>query len=160
MVARNAGGFETRWLDRAIMADAGWAGADSHVSHTGAFLFVDSAGKPLNGEARYTLTFDINDLPPTTEFWSIPVYNKFGYFVRNPINRYTINSYMLEQLHVANGKLVIYLQKEMPSDPLQLKNWLPVPEGSFRFAARFFGPKMSILDGSYRMPKPVMVEDK
>jgi hypothetical protein len=158
MLVRNEGGFETRWLDRAIMADAGWAGPDSNVAHTGAFLFVDNAGKPLSGANHYTLTFDINDLPPVTEFWSIPVYDKEGYLVRNPINRYTVNNYMLDQLHVADEKLVIYVQKEMPSDPVQLQNWLPVPEESFRFTARFYGPGMSIVDGSYKMPKPVKIE--
>jgi len=155
MVVRNDGGFKTRWLDRAIMADAGWAGPDKNIAHTGAFLFVDNDGKPLNGESRYTLTFDMKDLPPTTEFWSVPVYDKYGYVVRNSINRYTINSYMLDRLHIANDKLIIYLQKDMPNDPVQLQNWLPIPEKSFRFTARFFGPKMSIVDGSYKMPKPV-----
>jgi hypothetical protein len=159
MEVRNSGGFETQWLDRAVMADAGWAGPDRNVSHTGAFLFVDNDGKPLDGKNRYTMTFDMNDLPPVSQFWSIPIYNKDGYFVRNPIDRYTINSFMVDQkqLHAADGKLVIYVQKDKPSDPNQLKNWLPAPEGSFRFAARFYGPKMAIIDGSYKMPRPVKV---
>ncbi len=160
MEVRNAGGFETQWLDRAVMADAGWAGPDRNVSHTGAFRFVDADGKQLNSKDKYTLTFDMKDLPPCTEFWSIPIYNKDGYFVNNAINRFTINSFMLEQkqLHVEDGKLVIYVQKEKPTDPKQLKNWLPAPEGSFRFTARFYGPKMAIIDGSYQMPKPVKVK--
>ncbi len=56
------------------------------------------------------------------------------------------------------GKLVIYLQKDKPGDPNQLKNWLPTPEAGFRFAARFYGPKMGIIDGSYKMPRPVKVK--
>jgi len=160
MEVRNSGGFETQWLDRAVMADAGWAGPDRNVSHTGAFLFVDNDGKPLDGKNKYTLTFDMNNLPPVSQFWSIPIYNKDGYFVRNPINRYTINSFMVDQkqLYVADGKLVIYVQKDKPGDPNQLKNWLPAPEGSFRFTARFYGPKMAIIDGSYKMPKPMKVK--
>ena len=160
MEIRNSGGFETLWLDRAVMADAGWAGPDRNVSHTGAFLFTDSDGKPLDGKNKYTMTFDMNDLPPVSQFWSIPIYNKAGYFVRNPIDRYTINSFMIDQkqLHVADGKLVIYLQKDKPSDPNQLKNWLPAPKDGFRFAARFYGPKMAIIEASYKMPKVVMVK--
>jgi hypothetical protein len=160
MEVRNAGGFETAWLDRAVMADAGWAGPDRNVSHAGAFLFVDAAGNPLDSKNRYTLTFDMNDLPPVTQFWSVPIYNKDGYFVRNDIDRYTINSFMVDQkqLHVEGGKLIIYVQNEKPSDPNELKNWLPAPKGSFRFTARFYGPRMSIIDGSYRMPKPVKVD--
>jgi hypothetical protein len=160
MEVRNSGGFETRWMDRAVMADAGWAGPDRNVSHAGAFLFVDEGGNPLDGKNKYTITFDMNDLPPVTQFWSIPIYNKDGYFVENEIGRYTINSFMLdqEQLHVEDSNLVIYVQNEKPSDPDKLKNWLPAPEGSFRFTARFYGPKMSIVDGSYKMPKPVIVK--
>ncbi len=157
MEVRNSGGFETQWLDRAIMADAGWAGPDRNVSHTGAFRFVDAEGEQLNSKNKYTITFDMNDLPPVSEFWSIPIYDKDGYFVNNTIDRFTINSFMLEQnkLHIEDGKLIVYVQNEKPSDPKQLKNWLPAPEGDFRFTARFYGPKMSIIDGSYKMPQPV-----
>ena len=160
MVVQNVGGFETDYLSRSVMADAGWAGPDKNVSHGAAFLFTDNDDKPLDGKNKYTMTFDMNDLPPVTQFWSIPIYNKDGYFVRNPIDRYTINSFMIDQkqLYVADGKLVIYLQKDKPSDPNQLKNWLPAPEGSFRFAARFYGPRMSLVDGSYKMPRPVLVK--
>lgn len=160
MVVQNVGGFETDYLSRSVMADAGWAGPDKNVSHGAAFLFTDNEDKPLDGKNKYTMTFDMNDLPPVTQFWSIPIYNKDGYFVRNPIDRYTINSFMIDQkqLYVADGKLVIYLQKDKPSDPNQLKNWLPAPEGSFRFAARFYGPRMSLVDGSYKMPRPVKVK--
>ena len=160
MVVQNVGGFETDYLSRAVMADAGWAGPDKNVSHGAAFLFVDSEGKPLDGKHKYTMTFDVNNLPPVTQFWSLPIYNKDGYFVSNAIDRYTINSFMIDQkeLQVEDGKLVIYLQKDKPSDPNQLKNWLPAPADSFRFAARFYGPKMSLVDGSYPMPTPVMVK--
>lgn len=40
----------------------------------------------------------------------------------------------------ADEKLVIYIQNDKPTDPKQLKNWLPAPDGDFRFAARFYGP--------------------
>ena len=160
MVVQNVGGFETDYMSRAVMADAGWAGPDKNVSHGAAFLFTDNDDKPLDGKNRYTMTFDMKDLPPVTQFWSIPIYNKDGYFVKNPIDRYTINSFMIDQkqLYVADGKLVIYLQKDKPSDPNQLKNWLPAPDGSFRFAARFYGPRMPLVDGSYKMPRPVKVK--
>ena len=123
-------------------------------SHLGAFGFVDTDGQPFTGASKYTLTFDMNDLPPVTEFWELPLYDEGGYFVDNEIDRYSINSYMLERgdLHVADGKLVIYIQHEKPAEPSQLRNWLPAPEGSFRFAFRYYGPMSSLLDGSYDMP--------
>jgi hypothetical protein len=123
-------------------------------SHSGAFGFVDTEGKPFNGASKYTMTFDLNDMPPVTEFWELPLYDEDGYFYDNDIDRYSINSFMLDRgnLHTADGKLVIYIQRDKPQDPNQLKNWLPAPDGSFRFAFRFYGPKDGLIDWSYNMP--------
>lgn len=154
-VVRNDGGFETRWMDRAIIADAAWGAPDKNISHGGAFLFTDADGKPFSGKDKYTLTFDMNDLPPVTQFWSIPIYDANGYFVANEINRYTVNSFMLAsgELKPKDGKLVIYIQHEKPSDPEQARNWLPAPAEGFRFTARFYGPYAPLTNGTYNMPK-------
>jgi len=157
MVGRMSGSFETDWMDRAVMADAGWGGPDKAISHTGAFRFTDSEGQPLHGSSNYTITFDLSDLPPVTQFWSVPIYNENGYLVGNEINRYEINSYMLEHgdLVTEDGKLVIYVQHRRPEDEEAAKNWLPAPPDVFRFTARFYGPYPPVLDGSYNMPAPV-----
>lgn len=154
-VVRNDGGFETRWMDRAIIADAAWGAPDKNISHGGAFLFTDADGKPFSGKNKYTLTFDMNDLPPVTQFWSIPIYDANGYFVANEINRYTVNSFMLAsgELKPKDGKLVIYIQHEKPSNPEQARNWLPAPAEGFRFTARFYGPYAPLTNGTYNMPK-------
>lgn len=154
-VVRNAGGFETKWMDRAIIADAAWGAPDKNISHGGAFLFTDADGKPFSGKNKYTLTFDMNDLPPVTQFWSIPIYDANGYFVANEINRYTVNSFMLAsgELKPKDGKLVIYIQHEKPSNPEQARNWLPAPAEGFRFTARFYGPYAPLTNGTYNMPK-------
>jgi hypothetical protein len=159
-IVRNDGGFETRWMDRAIVADAAWAGPDKNISHSGAFLFTDADGQPLSGRHKYTLTFDMNDLPPVTQFWAIPLYDANGYFVANEINRYTINSFMLTagDLMVRDGKLVVYVQHEKPTDPDQAKNWLPAPAEGMRFTARFYGPYAPLTNGAYDMPRAVRVD--
>jgi hypothetical protein len=159
-VVRNDGGFETKWMDRAIIADAAWGAPDKNISHGGAFLFTDADGKPFNGKNKYTMTFDMNDLPPVTQFWSIPIYDSNGYFVANEINRYTINSFMLKagDLVHKNGKLIIYIQNEKPKDPEQAKNWLPAPKEGFRFTSRYYGPYASLTNGSYNMPKVILVK--
>lgn len=159
-VVRNDGGFETRWMDRAIIADAAWGAPDKNVSHGGAFLFTDAEGKPFSGKNKYTLTFEMDDLPPVTQFWSIPIYDANGYFVANEINRYTVNSFMLESGELApkDGKLVIYIQNEKPSDPDEAKNWLPAPAEGFRFTSRYYGPYAPLVDGSYNMPRVVKVK--
>jgi hypothetical protein len=159
-IVRNDGGFETRWMDRAVIADAAWAAPDKNVSHGGAFLFTDADGQPLSGSNKYTLTFDMKDLPPVTQFWSIPIYDANGYFVANEINRYTVNSFMLEagDLIARDGKLVIHVQHERPTDPIQAKNWLPAPADGFRFTARFYGPYAPLTNGTYNMPRAQRVK--
>lgn len=145
---------DTDWLNRARFGYIAILGPVPCGSHTAAFCIKDSKGDPLSGENRYTITFDLNDLPPVTEFWEIPLYDREGYFVDNPINRYSINSYMLARgkLHIADGKLVIYVQSEEPKDPIERQNWLPAPQGGFQFTARFYGPHGPLIDGSYNMP--------
>jgi hypothetical protein len=152
---------ENNWVLRAGYGILAIAAPVPAYSHTGAFNFVDSEGRELHGDYKYTLTFDKEKLPPVTEFWSIPMYDMAGYFIDNPINRYTVNSFMLENddFHVADGKLIFYLQPEKPGDPAQAKNWLPTPKGEkFRTTPRFYGPKASLIDGSYKMPLPVRVD--
>jgi hypothetical protein len=158
-VIKPGGSFRIDWLSRAVLADFGFAGPDSVVSHTGAFAFFDAEGRPLDGEHRYTITFELDNLPPVTEFWSLPIYDKDGYFVANELNRYTINSFLLDKglLHTEGGKLVVYVQREKPSDPNALKNWLPAPDGPFRFTPRFYGPAYSLANGTYDMPQIIRV---
>jgi hypothetical protein len=100
---------DTNWLERARYGYIAVLGPIPSRSHTGAFGVKDSKGRPLSGEHRYTITFDLNDMPPVTEFWELPLYDHEGYFHGNVINRYSINSYMLKRgkLHTADGKLVI-----------------------------------------------------
>jgi hypothetical protein len=129
-------------------------------SHTGAFCLKDSEGRELSGEHRYTITFDLDNLPPVTEFWEMPLYDREGYFYDNPIDRYSLNSYMLKRgkLHTEGGKLVIYVQHDEPTDTKQRQNWLPAPKGGFQFAARFYGPYTPLIDGSYNMPGVVRAD--
>ena len=66
----------------------------------------------------------MSDLPPLIEFREIPLYDREGYFYDNPIDRYSINSYMLKRgkLCSENGKLTIRVQNQEPTDANQRKN--------------------------------------
>jgi hypothetical protein len=146
---------DSDWNERARYGLIAVLGPVPSKSHTGAFCLKDAEGLPLDGASHYTITFDLNDMPPVTEFWEIPLYDHEGYFVDNPINRYSVNSYMLKRgkLHTENGKLVIYVQNDEPKDANQRRNWLPSPKtGGFQFAARFYGAGAALIDGSYNMP--------
>lgn len=141
---------------RAGAAEIAWGSPVPFQSHTIGFGLVDDQGRKLDGAHRYTLSFHIDQLPPVTEFWEMPVYDDYGYFVDNPIDRYSATSYLHQAgaYHVANGRLTFYLQSEPPTDPNQLRNWLPIPKsGGFRLAPRFYGPTSGLIDGSYPMPR-------
>ncbi len=151
---------DTDWRQRALWGLVAVLAPVPSRSHVGAFCLKDSEGRPLSGEHRYTITFDLKNMPPVTEFWEIPLYDNEGYFYDNPIDRYSLNSYMLKRgkLHTEDGKLVIYVQHDEPAGPKQRKNWLPAPKGGFRFTARFYGPYTRLIDGSYNMPGVVRVD--
>lgn len=141
---------------RAGAAEIAWGSPVPFESHTIGFGLADDQGRKLEGGHRYTLTFEVDKLPPVTEFWELPVYDDYGYFVNNPIDRYNATSYLYRAgaYHVADDRLTFYLQSEPPTDPDQLRNWLPIPKrGGFRLAPRFYGPTSPLIDGSYPMPR-------
>ena len=112
---------------------------------------VDHTGQDLTGAKSYVMHFDAGQLPPVRAFWSVSLYDTDGFFVPNPINRYLIND--RTKLHYnPDGSLDIYSQHQDPSSPVERRNWLPAPAGTFRLLMRVYAPKPSaipgILDGS------------
>ena len=56
--------------------------------------FVDSEGRPLDGESHYTLHFEKDGLFPShSGVWSISAYRE-NFYVRSAIERYGIASWM------------------------------------------------------------------
>lgn len=144
------------YVAKAGADDVAWGTPVPYQSHTIAYLFRDSGDRVLDGSRRYTLTLNLADLPPVTEFWELPVYDSAGYFIPNPINRYSVTSYQLAAgaFAVKDGRVTFYLQPDRPADPEQARNWLPTArDDNFQLAARFYGPKAPLVDGSYKMPR-------
>jgi hypothetical protein len=72
-------------------------------------------GEPLDGSKRnYTLTFAAGEFPPVNAFWSVTMYDgKSQLLIKNPINRYLINSPMLPGMKKnEDGSLTLYIQKD------------------------------------------------
>jgi hypothetical protein len=150
------------YVAKAGANDVAWGTPVPYQSHSIAYVFRDSKGRPLDGRYRYTLTFDLEDMPPVTEFWELPVYDEHGYFIANAIGRNSVTSYLHEAGVYAgeHGRLTFYLQPDQPSDPPQARNWLPTPAtGGFQLAARFYGPMAPLIDGAYAMPAIVRIDD-
>jgi hypothetical protein len=56
-----------------------------------------------------------------------------------------------------DGSLTIYIQAARPQRE-KVANWLPTPAGRFNMAMRIYGPRTSILDGSYRLPPVTRID--
>jgi hypothetical protein len=137
--------YHGEWLLRAAAAKAGIYG-NSAEEAVYPLTRNDSAGQSLDGSKHsYTITFPAGQLPPVHAFWSITLYDgKTELLIKNPIDRYLINSPMLPQLKKnVDGSLTIYIQKDSPGKAKEA-NWLPAPDGPIYLAMRIYWPKKEL----------------
>jgi hypothetical protein len=157
--------YNGNWLLRAAAAKAGIYGNDA-VEAMYPLAKSDADGQPLDGSKhKYTITFAKGNYPPVNAFWSVTMYNgKTQLLIKNPIDRYLINSPMLPAMKKnPDGSLTIYIQKDPPGKAKE-SNWLPAPDGPIYMVMRLYWPKTeppSILppgDGSWSPPGIKRVE--
>jgi hypothetical protein len=157
--------YKGDWLMRAGAAKGGIYGNDA-VEATYPITRVDAKGEPLDGSKHsYTITFPAGQLPPVNSFWSVTMYDgKSQLLIKNPINRYLINSPMLPGMKKnADGSLTLYIQKDSPGKAKEA-NWLPAPNDTIYLVMRLYWPKdtpPSILPpgkGTWKPPGIVMVK--
>jgi hypothetical protein len=151
--------FNGDWLKRAAAAKGGIYGNDA-AEATYPMTKTLANGKVLDGSKHnYTLTFPAGQFPPVNAFWSVTMYDgKSQLLIKNPINRYLINSPMLPGMEKgADGSLTLYIQKDSPGAAKEA-NWLPAPNGPIYLVMRLYWPKESspsILpagDGTWKPP--------
>jgi hypothetical protein len=134
--------YGSDWLKRAAIAQAGIYANDAEEA-TYPMAKILSDGTPLDGSKHnYTLTFPAGQLPPVNAFWSVTMYDgKSQLLIKNPINRYLINSPMLPDLKKnADGSLTLYVQKDSPGADKE-SNWLPAPNDLIYMVMRLYWPK-------------------
>lgn len=130
------------WAMRAGSAKGGLYGNDS-VEAMYPYTRTDATGELLDGSKhKYTITFAPGQLPPVNAFWSVTMYDgKSQLLVKNPINRYLINSPMLSAMKKdADGSLTLYIQKDSPGADKEA-NWLPAPNDKIYLVMRLYWPK-------------------
>jgi len=121
---------------------------------------TDADGQRLDASSnKYTLTMKDNELPPVNAFWSYTMYElPSSLMVKNPINRYLINSPMLPNLkRSADGSVTLYIQHESPGKDKE-SNWLPAPKGPFVIANRLYWPKPEAMNGNWKRAPLVRVQ--
>jgi hypothetical protein len=76
-------------------------------------------------------------------------------FIDNPLDRYLLNSTMMEQYRMGkDGSLTLYIQKDSPGQGKD-GNWLPAPDRPFYMVMRLYGPEAEALEGSWTPPPAV-----
>jgi hypothetical protein len=153
------------WLLRAAAARAGIYGNDA-VEAMYPMTKTLADGTVLDGSKhKYNLTFAKDQFPPVNAFWSVTMYDaKNQLLVKNPINRYLINSQMLSGMKKnKEGSLTLYIQKDSPGKDKE-SNWLPAPDGDIYLVMRLYWPKTeapSILppgEGTWNPPALVVAD--
>jgi len=118
--------------------------------------YVDSTGEVLNGENKYIIHFNKDQIPPAKYFWSITMYNKKadgvgGYLIENELDRYLINSTSEGLVFDKDGGFTIYIQHDKPTAD-KVANWLPAPKEPFYLCLRIYGPEESAMNGDWKPP--------
>jgi len=146
-------GLTTFYLLRAAAAQQGLYGNSGDEAIYPTYL-VDAQGAPCDASRNnYTLTFKKGEFPPVKAFWSLTMYDaKTQLLIDNPLNRYLLNSPMMDQFVFAeDGSLTLYIQKDSPGKELE-SNWLPAPNGPFYTVLRLYGPEKEALEGKWINP--------
>ena len=152
------------WLLRAAAAQAGIFGNNAEEAVYPMTRWLPDGELIDTSKHRYTLTFPAGQLPPARAFWSVTMYDGASQLlIKNPINRYLINSPMLPDLKKnPDGSLTLLIQKQSPGPGLE-SNWLPAPNGPVYMVMRLYWPATeapSILppgQGSWTPPGVVKV---
>ncbi|MBN8936762.1 MAG: DUF1254 domain-containing protein [Rhizobiales bacterium] len=145
----NIGTYGTSYYRRAIIA-LGGLGANLPEDAIYPTAFVDGSGQPLTGAHKYVLHFAKGQTPPANAFWSITMYDKDGFQVPNPINRFALGDRDPLKLN-PDGSFDIYVQAESPGAEKEA-NWLPAPRDSFQPTMRIYSPRPEVVDGRWVPP--------
>jgi hypothetical protein len=114
----------------------------------------DSAGKQLNGQNNYAITFA--KVPPVKGFWSLTLYNDLHMFNPNALKRYSLGTKSKSLKYNTDGSLTLFTGAKSPGTEKE-PNWLPAPEGPFSLYIRSYWPEKTILDTTWRPPTVTVV---
>lgn len=129
---------ETDPIHHLIGTAVGWGGNPSSAA-------IYLTGRALNNDGKHIETLTLKDVP-VDGFWSISVYNKQGFFVKNKANTYSINN--LTAKPDKNGSIKI----QFGGCNDKTINCLPIMEG-WNYTVRLYRPRAEILNGDWSFPE-------
>ncbi|MES2659105.1 MAG: DUF1254 domain-containing protein [Verrucomicrobiota bacterium] len=150
--------YGTNYLQRALITAIG-LGANRPQDA----VYPTSEGPDVlgsySGAKKYVMHFEKGQLPPAQGFWSLTMYNAAYFFVKNPLNRYSISARQ-DLKPNADGSVDLYIQNESPGKDKE-SNWLPAPPDKFILMMRLYWPSEknpSIIDGTWKIPGVKVVD--
>ncbi|NLU68781.1 DUF1254 domain-containing protein [Streptomyces sp. HNM0574] len=133
------GSYGHDYLQRAGVAHRGIY-ANTAEEYAAMPAVLDSAGRPLNGDATYTIHMDADQLPKVDSYWSITIYTLPDRALPDHASgRTTVNSQQPDLTYQEDGSLDIFIQADDPG-PGHHSNWLPCVPGPFQLILRAYGP--------------------
>lgn len=120
----------------------GWGGNPEE-----AVMYVQKTPEENDGKVAYVL--QVNDVP-VDGFWSVSVYNKYGFFQKNDYNAYTFNNKTAQAN--SDGSFTIHFGGDPASS-----NFLPLTEG-WNYTVRMWLPRKEVIDGSWTFPEAERVK--
>lgn len=109
----------------------------------------DAQGGPFAGASAYRLNVPAN--VPVKLYWSATAYDRATHALIRNLPWSSRSSHTPGLQKSADGSVDIYFGPEAPAD--KESNWIPTrPNGKFEVLFRFYGPKNSLFDQSWRLP--------
>jgi len=118
-------------------AAAGWGGNPDKDA-----TYVSETPTRNDGITVHRLT--VRDVP-VDAFWSVSVYNEAGYYEKNDLGSYTINSITGKRAEDASTTI------QFGGCDGKVPNCIPIMEG-WNYTVRLYRPRTEILDGSWQFP--------
>jgi hypothetical protein len=116
----------------------GWGGNPDSAA-----MYVSAYPKVNDGRTAYTLT--LNNVP-VDGFWSISVYNAKGFFEKNPLNAYSLNSVTAKPN--PDGSFTV----RFGGCDAASVNCLPIVAG-WNYTVRLYRPRAALLNGTWKLPE-------
>ena len=124
-------------LSHLIGTAIGWGGAPRRA-------VIDDDVHPAANDGQTLHILTVREVP-IDGFWSVSVYNKAGYFERDDLGRYAVNS--LSAKPNRDGSYTIQFGGCRPAGG----NCLPIHPG-WSYTVRLYRPRREVLDGSFKFP--------
>lgn len=134
--------YKSDWLLRAAAAQAGIFGNNAEEAVYPMSRWLPDGEVIDTSKHNYEITFPAGKFPPAKAFWSVTMYDgKSQLLIKNPINRYLINSPMLPGMRKnEDDSITLHIRKDSPGAEKE-SNWLPAPDGPVYLVMRLYWPQ-------------------